>query len=103
MGAVSWVLPGRSSECNPAPARICGRGGIGLSIRDDRRPRKKLSAGSPLLIGSLEPLSGVYASKGTGRYEESGGVTDLGEYFILGGFGITASFESSKVIGALVS
>jgi len=103
MGAVSWVLPGRSSECNPAPVRIVGRG-MGLSIRDERRARKKLSTGSPLATGSLDPLSGVYASRGAGRYEViGGGVTDLGEYLIRGGFGIIASFESSNVIGALAT
>ena len=82
--------------------RIVERG-MGLSIRGERRARKKLSTGSPLTTGSLDPLSGVYASRGTGRYEViGGGVTDLGEYLIRGWFGIIASFESSNAIGALV-
>lgn len=82
--------------------RIVGRG-MGLSIRDERRARKKLSTGSPL-TGSLDPLSGVYASRGAGRYDAiGGGVTDLGEYLIRDGFGNIASFESSNVIGALAT
>lgn len=103
MGAVSWVLPGKSSECNPAPVRIDGRG-MGLSIKDECRALEKSSIGSPLATGNLDPLSGVYASRGAGRYEAiGGGVTDLGEYLIRAGLGIIASFESSKVMGALVT
>lgn len=75
---------------------------MGLSIKDKRRARKKLLSCSPLSTGSLDPLSGVYASSGAGRYEErGGGVTDPGEYLIRRGFGIFTSLASSKGRGVL--
>ena len=94
--------PGKSSECIPTLAFLGGRS-TGLSIKDKWRARKKPSSCSPLSTGNFDPLSGVYASSGAGRYEErGGGVTDPGEYLIREGLGMITSLASSKGRGVLV-